>query len=182
MNNNELQHTGVLGMKWGHRKARPVGQIHSVNPKQRADGTYKAKMATDYGDVNVRVSTTSKKPHGTNAVKLGSQYVNQIKVLNPTAAGFISALKSIAVGSTAANVIAGVGANKAAKKAFNGNIEGAGKTVLKSTAAGYAAATAGLINGIRAGIKKSRASQQAIRYAKKHKIKAVHGSLIKTRE
>lgn len=163
MNNNELQHTGVLGMKWGHRKARPVGQLHHINPKQRADGSYKAKMATDYGDVNVRVSTTSKKPSGTNAVKLGSQYVNQIKVLNPTAAGFISALKSTVVGDAAARGIAAVGVNKASKKAFYGNIESA-------------AATAGLINGIRAGVKKSKASQQAIRYAKKHKIKAVHGS------
>ena len=44
---NELMHYGVLGMKWGHRKAKSSSNAKSVSPPQKNRQLFNKKLKID---------------------------------------------------------------------------------------------------------------------------------------
>ena len=99
MNNNELYHYGVLGMKWGKRKARGSSKkskkdnYHEDYKKAHSGKSYKSMSNQELGDTNKRLNMERQYKDLTKKTNAGKKAVNAFVAT----AGTISAV----IGATA---------------------------------------------------------------------------------
>lgn len=91
MKTNELYHYGVLGMKWGKRKARGGSKkdnYHEDYKKAHSGKSYKAMSNQELRDTNARLNMERNYKDLTKKTKAGKKAVNAFV----TTAGTISAV------------------------------------------------------------------------------------------